>query len=126
MAWAGSTTGNSTNISNTTFTDLPSDGATVLVSLNPREIAHVMVEVNFAATPTDDADVRVLSSVDNGTEFDTSPIIGPIRIDNGTDPARISFMVMGVRSFKVQGANTGSTDTHAYVVEVNKDGVSAT
>lgn len=86
------------------------------VDLTGSDMAHVIVEVNFDTTPTDDVEVAVYGSHD-GTNFD-DVAMNAFVIDNATDPAQLSFYVQGVTYFRVGMKQTGSTDSHdvrAYV-----------
>lgn len=77
---------------------------------NGYEGAHVVVEVNFDATPTDDVDVKFYPSLD-GTNYDD---IGKnvVRFDSGTDPNQQSFIITDWAHFRVGVVQTGSTDSH--------------
>lgn len=122
MAWSN-ITGNATNIASATMADVPSDGATVPVSLNPGETANLQVEADFPATPTDDLSWQILASPDGGTTYDVQPIAAGL-LSNGSDPNRVTVQLFGYRTLKVQAARTGSTDTVSVTVRVAKDGVS--
>ena len=74
------------------------------------EGANVMVEVNFDATPTDDVNVRFYGSQD-GTNYDDVPLY-QVRVENGTDPSQLSFVVYGLAHFRVSFQQTGSTNSH--------------
>lgn len=74
------------------------------------EGAHVIVEVNFDGTPTDDVKVSVWGSLD-GTNYDDVAMC-QFTIDNATDPAQVSFIVRDVAHFRVGFQQTGSTDSH--------------
>lgn len=84
---------------------------------NGYEAAHVIVEADFAATPTDDLDVTVFGSLD-GTDFDDVGV-NTIRIDNATDPAQISLIVHDLAYFRIGTKQTGSTDSHSARCYVN-------
>ena len=77
---------------------------------NGYEGAHVIVEVDFDATPTDDVDVKIYGSLD-GTNYDDVAMFSQ-RLDNGTDPCQVSFIVRDVLHFRVGVVQTGSTDSH--------------
>lgn len=77
---------------------------------NGYEGAHVIVEVNFDASPTDDVKVKVYGSLD-GSDYDDIPIF-EFTIDNGTDPCQISFVVCDLAHFRLGFQQTGSTNSH--------------
>lgn len=74
------------------------------------EGAHVIVEVDFDATPTDDVKVKIYGSLD-GTDWDDVPIF-EMTIDKGTDPSQLSFIVRDVAQFRLGFQQTGATDSH--------------
>lgn len=76
--------------------------------------AHVVVDLNFDATPTDDMDVKLYSSLD-GSTWDDIPVT-EIRVDNSDDPGQISFVVEGFAQWRIGVVQTGSTDTHDFRV----------
>lgn len=80
-------------------------------TLDPGEWAHVQVDVNFPATPTDHAVVQVFTTLDDSSEnWDDTPL-HEFQIDKGTDPNAVSFLVSGVYKFRVGVKRSGSTDT---------------
>lgn len=126
MAWAAVATSLQLTLTSSWQTIQATGPVDMVTTLNPRELAQVMIEADFQATPTDDAEFQILSSPDGGTTWDTSPII-PGSISNGTDPARVTVMIVGLERFKVQMKQTGSTDTiNKGKIFVRQDGVSAT
>lgn len=123
MAW-GSETAATQRTSVTTEVDFQFAGDEN-ITLNPRERAHVEVDVDFPTTPTDNALVSVYGSIDGGTDYDDTPIM-QIVVDNGTDPNQVSFVVEGIYSFKITVQRDGSTDTITSAdCRYRKDGVSA-
>lgn len=102
MAWSSETTENKTNLTQT-------EQVSANIALNPGETAHVEVDANFIASPTDDILVRVYGSID-GTNYDDSPVFG-MRIDKDVDPNQISFIVRGYKSFRIALLMNGGTDT---------------
>ncbi len=76
---------------------------------NGYEAAHVTVDANFPASPTDNLVVEVQASLD-GTNWDDTPIY-KFTIDNGTDPNQVSFVVKDVAQFRLNCYRDGSTDT---------------
>lgn len=86
------------------------------VDLTGAQGAHVVVEVNFDGTPTDDVIVNTYGSLD-GAAFDDVPY-GSFLISNETDPAQVSFAVQDLAHFRIGMVQNGSTDGHdvrAYV-----------
>jgi hypothetical protein len=77
--------------------------------LNPGELAHVTVDVDFPSTPTDHGDVSVYGTVD-GTNWDDVPFIA-VRVLNTIDPCQVTFIVEGVYQFRVGVKRSGTTDT---------------
>ena len=105
MAWSSKTT--STQLTNVTTEQFFSQTPT----LNPGETAHIEVEYNPVATPTDNLVVAVYGTLDAATEnWDETPIL-EFEIDNATDPNKASFLVSGVYKFRVGARRSGTTDT---------------
>jgi len=73
------------------------------------EGAHVTVEADFPAGPTDNLVVEVRGSLD-GTNYDDTPLYS-FEIDNDSDPNQVSFIVKDVAHFKLYCYRSGSTDT---------------
>lgn len=82
------------------------------------EGAHVRVEINFDATPTDNVVCNIYGSLD-GTNYDDTPIYS-IELDQNTDPNQISLVVKDVAHFRVGLVQTGSTDSHDVRVYVQR------
>jgi hypothetical protein len=68
-------------------------------TLNQRESAHCRVEVDFPASPTDDAVTSVYGSLD-GTAWSATPLMVLV-LDKDVDPNSIDFIVTGVYQFRV-------------------------
>lgn len=86
------------------------------IDMTGSDAAHIIVEVNFDATPTDDVLVKLYGSLD-GTNFDDVPLYS-VLIDNGTDPTQRSLVIEGLAYCRIGCVQTGSTDSHdvrAYV-----------
>lgn len=123
MAWASAVPASPQLTSITSTMQFFTFGA-VNVTLNPGEIAHVSVDVNFVSSPTDNATVWVLASPDDGTNYDDTPYMA-FEIDKSIDPDQVSFLVSGVKSFKVGVKASGATDTHTSAdAFIRKNGVS--
>ena len=105
MAWGSKTT--STQLTSITTEQFFSQTPT----LNPGETAHVEVEYNPVASPTDNLVVSVYGTLDASAEnWDDTPIL-EFEIDNGTDPNKVGFLVSGVYKFRVGARRSGTTDT---------------
>jgi hypothetical protein len=76
---------------------------------NGYEGAHLTVDADFPASPTDNLIVEVRASLD-GTNYDDTPLFS-FKIDKGTDPNQVSFIVKDVAHFKLYCKRDGSTDT---------------
>jgi hypothetical protein len=92
-------------------------------TLNPRESAHCRVEVDFPASPTDDAVIAVYGSLD-GSAWSATPLMVLV-LGKEVDPNSIDFTVTGVYQFRIGVKRSGSTDTLASAdLALRKDGVS--
>lgn len=83
---------------------------------NGYEGAHVIVEINYDATPTDDVTIKLYGSLDGANYDDTA--IWEMQADNSVDPQQLSFIVRDLAHFRIGVQQTGSTDSHdvrAYV-----------
>jgi hypothetical protein len=83
---------------------------------NGYEGAHVIVEINYDATPTDQVKIKLYGSL-NGTDYDDSPV-WEMQGDKSVDPQQLSFIVKDLAHFRIGAQQTGSTDSHdvrAYV-----------
>ena len=83
---------------------------------NGYEGAHVTVEIDYDATPTDDVKIKLYGSLD-GTNYDDTPI-WEMQGDKSVDPQQLSFVVRDMAHFKVGIQQTGPTNSHnvrAYV-----------
>ncbi len=77
---------------------------------NGYEGAHVIVEVDFDESPTDDVEVALYASLD-GTNWDDTALT-KLRVSRATDPNQISLVVRDVAHFRLGAKQTGSTDSH--------------
>lgn len=83
-----------------------------IITLGYGEEAHVEVECDFAATPTDDLSVHVRRTLDDTSEnWDDTDFISFI-IDNGTDPNKVSFDLVGGYKYRIGCQSTGTTNDH--------------
>jgi len=83
---------------------------------NGYEGAHVIVEIDYDATPTDEVDISFYGSLD-GTNYDDTPL-WDMQGDKSVDPQQLSFIIRDVAHFRVGVKQTGTTDSHnvrAYV-----------
>lgn len=92
------------------------------ILLTPGETAHCQVTVDFPTTPADDATVSVYGTLD-GSTWDLTPL-QRYRVDKGTDPNRLSFVVAGLYAFRVGVTGTAGTTLTTADLQVRKDGVS--
>ncbi len=67
------------------------------------------VEVNFPASPTDDAIVAQYAQ-QNVAHYDIVPVM-EFTIDNANDPSRITFVVKDLVKFRIGIRRSGTTDT---------------
>ena len=83
---------------------------------NGYEGAHVIVEINYDASPTDEVKIKLYGSLD-GTNYDDTPI-WEIQGDKSVDPQQLSFIIKDLAHFRLGFQQTGSTNSHdvrAYV-----------
>ena len=83
---------------------------------NGYEGAHLIVEINYDASPSDEVEINLYGSLD-GSNYDDTPL-WTIQGDSGTDPQQLSFIVKDLAHFRIGVKQTGSTDSHdvrAYV-----------
>lgn len=112
MAWGSKTASTQlTSVTNTEqyFSQTP--------TLNPGEEVHVEIIANPPATPVDDLEVRVYTTLDASTEDWDDTAFMSFVIDNGIDPNKRSFIVSGVYKFRVGVQSSGATDS--YTVDMN-------
>lgn len=120
MAWGSKTSATQlTNITTEQFFDQTPQ-------LNPRELCDCEVEHNPVASPTDNLVVSVYATLDASSEnWDDTPLM-QFEVDNGTDPNKVSFVVMGIYKFRIGVRRSGSTDIITSAdFSYRKDGVSA-
>ena len=92
---------------------------------NPGETAHVEVEPDFPASPTDDLIVAVYNSLDDSfNNPDDTPIIEFV-ISSTIDPHKRSFSVPPwVYNFRLGIRRSGTTDTIIVAGNYRLDGIS--
>jgi hypothetical protein len=77
---------------------------------NGYEGAHLVVEVDYDASPTDEVKIRLYGSLD-GSNYDDTPV-WEMQGDKNTDPQQLSFIIKDLAHFRVGIQQTGSTDSH--------------
>jgi hypothetical protein len=83
---------------------------------NGYEGAHVIVEINYDASPTDEVKIKLCGSLD-GTNYDDTPI-WEMQGDKSIDPQQLSFVIKDLAHFRIGLQQTGTTNSHdvkAYV-----------
>ena len=115
--WASATQIEGTGDSYTTLSGTTEEfSASVDLETNGYEGAHVIVEIDYDATPTDEVKIKLYGSLD-GTNYDDTPI-WEMQGDKSQDPQQLSFIVKDLAHFKLGFQQSGSTDSHdvrAYV-----------
>jgi hypothetical protein len=87
-----------------------SNSSDVDLETNGYEGVHLIVEINYDATPTDEVTIKIYGSLD-GTNYDDTPIYS-IQGDKATDPQQLSFVVIDLNHFRIGVVQAGSTDSH--------------
>jgi hypothetical protein len=77
---------------------------------NGYEGAHLIVEIDYDTSPTDEVKIRLYGSLD-GSNYDDTPV-WEIQGDNSVDPQQLSFVVKDLAHFRIGVRQTGSTDSH--------------
>jgi hypothetical protein len=83
---------------------------------NGYEGAHLIVAIDYEASPTDEVKIKLYGSLD-GSGYDDTPI-WEMQGDKSVDPQQLSFVVKDLAHFRIGVQQTGSTDSHnvkAYV-----------
>lgn len=115
--WAAQTQIEGTGDGYTTLSGTTEEySADVDLETNGCEGAHVIVEINYDASPTDEVKIKLYGSLD-GTNYDDTPI-WEIQGDKSVDPQQLSFIIKDLAHFRLGFQQTGSTDSHdvrAYV-----------
>lgn len=133
MAW-GSLESSTQLALGATYATVQRSAADWEVTLNPGEIAQVMLDFNPQATPTENCDV-IISRTADGTlyESDGEALRYIIEASNreADDPAIRSITIAGVYGFKIRARvrdtddTAGGDDTGSTLdVDIRKDGVS--
>jgi len=82
------------------------------------EGAHVVVDVDFPTSPTDDLIVQIHGSLDGNNYDDTA--LTSLTISKGTDPNQVSFVVKDLAHFKLFCKRSGTTDTIAVTAKCQR------
>jgi hypothetical protein len=80
------------------------------------EGVHLVVEMDYASSPTDNVNISIYGSLD-GVNYDDTPL-WTVQGDKTVDPQQLSFIVRDLAHFIVGVKQTGSTNSHkvrAYV-----------
>ncbi len=109
MATISKSFGSETTIMNAVAVTTGSWSDDVDLETNGYEGAHVIVDADFPASPTDNLIVEVRASLD-GTNYDDTALFS-FKVDKGTDPNQVSFLIKDVAHFKLYCKRDGSTDT---------------
>lgn len=83
---------------------------------NGYEGAHVTVEINYDAGPTDQVMIKLYGSLD-GANYDDTPI-WEMEGDMTVDPQQLSFIIKDLAHFRIGVQQSGAVDSHdvrAYV-----------
>jgi hypothetical protein len=109
MATISKSFGSETTIMNAVAVTTGSWSDDVDLETNGYEGAHVVVDADFPASPTDNLIVEVRASLD-GSNYDDTALFS-FTVDKGTDPNQVSFIIKDVAHFKLFCKRSGSTDT---------------
>lgn len=109
MATISKSFGSETTIMNAVAVTTGSWSDDVDLETNGYEGAHVIVDADFPASPTDNLTVEVRASLD-GSNYDDTALFS-FKVDKGTDPNQVSFVIKDVAHFKLYCKRDGSTDT---------------
>lgn len=74
------------------------------------EGAHVIVIIDYNASPTDEVKIKIYGSLD-GSSYDKTPI-WEMQGDHDVDPQQLSFIIKDLAHFRIGVQQTGSTNTH--------------
>ena len=84
--------------------------ADVDLESNGYEGAHVIVEIDYDATPADEVKIKLYGSLD-GTNYDDTPI-WEMQGDKSVDPQQLSFIIKDLAHFRLGFQQTGATNSH--------------
>jgi len=77
---------------------------------NGYEGAHLIVEIDYDSSPTDQVKIKLYGSLD-GSNYDDTPI-WEMQGDKSIDPQQLSFIVRDLAHFRIGVQQAGSTDSH--------------
>ena len=90
--------------------------ADVDLETNGYEGAHVIVEIDYDESPTDEVKIKLYGSLD-GINYDDTPI-WEMQGDHDVDPQQLSLIIKDLAHFRFGFQQTGATNSHdvrAYV-----------
>lgn len=113
MAWGTKTASTALTLTGS-YQTVQESAADMEIALNPGEGCAVIIDVDFQATPTEDADVLIQKSVD-GTEYETDGEaerhIVSVSNREVDDPAERFVWVTDCHTFRVRGRVRDTDDT---------------
>jgi hypothetical protein len=74
------------------------------------EGAHLVVEIDYDSSATDEVKIKLYGSLD-GSNYDDSPV-WEMQGDKSIDPQQLSFIIKDLAHFRIGVQQTGSTDSH--------------
>lgn len=77
---------------------------------NGFEGCHIIVEIDYDASPTDEVEIAIYGSLD-GTSYDDTPIWS-MQGDKTQDPQQLSFIIKDLAHCRIGVKQTGSTNSH--------------
>lgn len=113
MTWGTKGTSSALTLTGT-YQTVQESAADLEISLNPGESCQVILDVDFQVTPTEDADILIVRSVD-GTEYESDGeaerhIISAANRETD-DPAERSIFVTDCHTFKIRSRVRDTDDT---------------
>lgn len=113
MAWGSKGTTSALTLGSS-YSTVQESAADKEISLNPGESCSIILDVDFQSTPTEDADIIIVKSVD-GTEYESDGeaerhIISVANRETD-DPAERHLFVSDCHTFKVRARVRDTDDT---------------
>lgn len=115
MATISKVWGTETTIMNAIAVTTGSYSSDVDLETSGYDGAHITVDADFPASPTDNLEVYVQGSLDASNYDDTA--LCSFVVDKGTDPNQVSFIIKDVAHFRLYCKRSGSTDTITVTVK---------